>query len=60
MIKVKAIDVEEIKPTKDAIAMYCEANGDAHKFIDAMMKIGKTFAYAEKQYYACKKLSYKR
>lgn len=49
-----------MKPTKYAIAIYCEAKGDAHKFIDSMMKTGKTFAYAEKQYYACKKLSYNR
>lgn len=49
-----------MKPTKYAIALYCETKGDARKFIDEMMRIGKTFAYAEKQYYACKKLSYNR
>lgn len=44
-----------MKPAKYAIALYCEVKGDAHKFIDAMMRMGKSFALAEKQYYACKK-----
>lgn len=49
-----------MKPTKYGIDLYCEVKGDARKFIDEMMRTGKTFTYAEKQYYACKKLSYNR
>lgn len=49
-----------MKPAKYAIAVYCEVKGDVRKFIDELMRMGKSFELAEKQYYACKKLSYNR
>lgn len=50
----------EMKPTKQALKTYQEVNGEIKDFIKKMMSDGKSFAYAEKLYYAVKKTTYNR
>lgn len=49
-----------MKPTKYAMSLYRDVEGDAKRFISKMMDNGKKFNYAEKQYYAVKKTTYNR
>ena len=49
-----------MKAAKYALNVYAMVGGDIGKFIKELMGMGKSFEIAEKQYYACKKLSYNR
>lgn len=49
-----------MKPTKQALKTYAEVNGEIKDFIKKMINDGKSFAYAEKLYYAVKKTTYNR